>query len=407
MSDEIDRTLRALPGGTRYVLEVGALHGDPFDVATVEEVLGVADVSVEVAAARDAGLIVGGPGGWSFRQPELAQQIQLSLGRDRRAQLHTAIGLAAFAVAPGRNTDLVADAHFRRGDGSVDVQVRLSTAVRAGRRALSLGAWGRAVDAFEFVRAHFDELDANDAERAAIALDTATAFVMDDQPEAARPMVALALQLAERTGDTELLGQAALRAIRNRLSARFLIDDEEWPELRHLRAVAEADGNVATRVEAWVTLADVAFVRHQEAEGRRCSAIARQLAEGSGIDQLRALADYAEGLQQLGRLDVRASVGQPRPITSTRRARFGRALLGARTTAHRRVHVREPDGGIHAHRRRDPPGRRNAGSGPTDRSPRPNGSACSPCAGSTPRPSRAPRSRCDCTAAPATTRRWR
>ena len=161
----------------------------------------------------------------------------------------------------------------------------------------------RAVDAFEFVGAHFDLLPSGDDERAAIALDVATAFIMDDQPAAAHPFAVLALELADRTGAADVRGQAALRCVRNRLSGHFR-DGDGWPELDHLRGVAEADEDVATRVHAWVTLADVAFVRRDQAEGRRCSEMARELAEQSGDDQLRAWAHYAEGLQRLGRLDV-------------------------------------------------------------------------------------------------------
>ena len=129
---------------------------------------------------------------------------------------------------------------------------------------------------------------------------------MDDQPGPARPLARLAIELARRTDDSTIRGQAALRAVRNQLSGR-VPDDDAWSELDELRLVAANDGDVAVRVQAWVTLADVAFVRHDDDEGQRCSARATTLADESGDAQLRALAHYAEGLQQLGRLDVQAA----------------------------------------------------------------------------------------------------
>ena len=51
VSDEIARTLRALPEHVASFLEVGALHGDPFDVPVVEDVLGRSGLDREASSA--------------------------------------------------------------------------------------------------------------------------------------------------------------------------------------------------------------------------------------------------------------------------------------------------------------------------------------------------------------------
>ena len=314
MSAAWNEQLSTLDPAVRQALDAAAIHGDPFDIALIGRVLDDPDPTPRFIAARDAGL-VDHDDGWRFTHPELARHLRLALGGDRRQRLHA---LMADAITDGAGdapySVLALDHHLQRAGGAVADARRWQVAALAGDEALAMGAWARAVYAYSVVLPHVEDLAVDDRERTNLVVNAATALIMDSQPGAAIPVLSKAITLAERTGETALWGDVLIRAVRNRLSGT--LPQHGWPEVPALRTFAEHDGDPAQRSMAWVTLADVAFEIQDQDEGLRCCAQARRLAEDSGDPETLAFAEYADGLQHLGRLEAREACGSFRRCAS-------------------------------------------------------------------------------------------
>lgn len=225
---EVVRTrLSRLAEPTARLLGAAAVLGEGFDPATVAAVLGDPLVALYPALddGRRAGLLVGPEGGgvWRFTHALVRDAVEAQLATGERADLHrrAADALSAGAddsraagaddalsagVDGGRAADVAR--HLLEAGAAGDPEAATAWALRAARQAQAALAYEESGDWF---RRALDPGTGLDAEaRCAVSAEEASAWQRSNNLDACAAAVERALELADRTGRTDLGARAVL-----------------------------------------------------------------------------------------------------------------------------------------------------------------------------------------------------
>jgi DNA-binding SARP family transcriptional activator/class 3 adenylate cyclase len=221
----------------------------------------------------------------------------------RRRRLHAMIArhLADSPSAPGDDVEIT-EQLLRAGSDS-DPELIARHAKPAGDAALALGGWS---DASRYYDAALDA-SSDDAERARLARDAATAAYRSNDPRAAAAHADEAIRLSRQAGDLGGWGEAVLLhsrtafvagASRERRSAVALLEE----------FLAAADDDVpALRARAHATLAEIASTQLRHDSARTHAITAAEIAAGLDDAGLDARVEFVTGLERFGALDLDAA----------------------------------------------------------------------------------------------------
>jgi hypothetical protein len=215
--DAIRRRLQPLSPPAREVLEVAAVAGRDFRVATLERAAGIprGDVLERLDEALALHLVDEArsqAGAFRFAHGLIRETLYNDLTAARRARLHGAVGeaLERAASAPGGAGLLELAHHFTEAAPVGDAHRALDYAERAGHEALRVLAYEQAAELFDAALRALDLTGEPDDRRSGELLLARGQAQMHAGDDAARETLLAAVELAERLGDHNLLGRCAL-----------------------------------------------------------------------------------------------------------------------------------------------------------------------------------------------------
>jgi serine/threonine protein kinase/tetratricopeptide (TPR) repeat protein len=314
--ESIARRLAAVSSACQAALGCAAVLGTRFDLATLAYLseLPAAELLDLLGEAESARIVVRAEGSgvrFRFAHGLIQEVLYAGLKASRRAQLHDAAVSCLEAQRAGEPDALSVLAHHAvRGAALGNVARAVELSLRAGRYA-------RATYAYELALAHFLEgLEALDlapgatlaAERAKLHLYIGDAHIRLGDRDRARPAFERAADLAESTGQFELLAQAALGfagesslhptvdqpgvALMLRALARLPEGDSALRARLYARlSVLSYGGRDPERVEAWSKEAERIATASGDAFALVAALFARTLVTGESpcIDERLAL----------------------------------------------------------------------------------------------------------------------
>ena len=215
--DAIRRRLQPLSPEAREALEVAAVAGRGFRVATLERAAGIprAEMLERLDEALELHLLAEAPsqaGTFRFAHGLIRETLYNDLSAIRRARLHGAVGeaLERAGAGPGAAGLLELAHHFIEAAPAGDATRALDYAERAGHEALRALAYEQAADLFDAALRVLDlTAEPDDKRRGELVLARGQAQ-MHAGEDAARDCLLEAVTLAEQLGDSDLLGRAAL-----------------------------------------------------------------------------------------------------------------------------------------------------------------------------------------------------
>ena len=286
--DAIRRRLQPLSAEARAALEVAAVAGRGFRVATLERAAGIprAEMLERLDEALALHLLAEAPsqaGSFRFAHGLIRDTLYSDLSAIRRARLHGAVGeaLERAGGGPGGAGLLELAHHFVEAAPAGDALRALDYAERAGHEALRALAYEQAADLFDAALRVLDLTPEPDESRRGELVLARGQAQMHAGEDAARDCLLEAVALAKSLDDSDLLGRAALSLGGFGLSPG-IVDDELVGVLEEaLAAVDPADG--ALRARLLVRLA-VAIYWSQQPDRRNALvdeavAIARRLGD--------------------------------------------------------------------------------------------------------------------------------
>lgn len=198
---------------TTRLLGAAAVLGEGFDPATVAAVLGDPLVALFPALddGRRAGLLVGpeAGGAWRFSHALVRDAVEAQLATGERAALHRQ---AADALSAGLDGGRAADVarHLLEAGPAGDPEAATTWALRAARQAQAALAYEESAAWF---RRALDPGTGLDAEtRCAVSAEEASAWQRSNNLDACAAAVERALDLAGRSGRSDLGARAVLEA---------------------------------------------------------------------------------------------------------------------------------------------------------------------------------------------------
>jgi AAA ATPase domain len=286
--DAIRRRLQPLSAEAREALEVAAVAGRGFRVATLERAAGIprAEMLERLDEALALHLLAEAPsqaGSFRFAHGLIRDTLYSDLSAIRRARLHGAVGeaLERAGAGPGGAGLLELAHHFIEAAPAGDALRALDYAERAGHEALRALAYEQAADLFDAGLRVLDLTPEPDEKRRGELVLARGQAQMHAGEDAARDCLLEAVALAKGLDDSDLLGRAALSLGGFGLSPG-IVDDELVRVLEEaLAAVDPADR--ALRARLLVRLA-VAIYWSQQPDRRdalvdEAVAIARRLGD--------------------------------------------------------------------------------------------------------------------------------
>ena len=287
--DAIRRRLRPLPPETRELLEIAAVEGRIFSLATLDSAAALtrAQTLERLDAAVVGQLVEDAPGPVArlrFVHGLIRETIYGDLPGARRALLHVAVG-ESLEREDAPASELAH--HFVEGASAADPARALTYAERAGHEALAGLSYERAADLFDAALtalAHAPQPD--EARRGRLLLARGQAL-MQAGGDAARGTLRSAVELAVATGDTDLRARAAIAMGGFGLSPG-IVDDEFVAVLETALSALRPDG---TRLRALllVRLAVALYYAPGTAE-RREQLVAEALGIARALDDPGTLA---------------------------------------------------------------------------------------------------------------------
>src|SRR3954452_11024615 len=253
--DAIRRRLQTLSPPAREALEVAAVAGRGFRVATLERGAGVprAELLERLDEALALHLLDEAPsqdGSFRFAHGLIRETLYNDLSAIRRARLHGAVGeaLERAGTGPGGARLLELAHHFIEAAPAGDERRSLDYAERAGHEALRALAYEQAADLFDAALATlFLTGDPDEKRRGELVLARGQAQ-MHAGEDAARACLLEAFELGRTLGDGALLGGAALSLGGFGLSPG-IVDDKLVAVLEEaLAAVDPADSALRARL---------------------------------------------------------------------------------------------------------------------------------------------------------------
>jgi class 3 adenylate cyclase/DNA-binding CsgD family transcriptional regulator len=209
----VTERLRRLAPGTSRLLELAAVAGSEFELATLREAAALADADL-VRAVEDAersGMIEELPArslAYRFAHELVRRAIVDRLSGPRRAELHLRVG-RALEDAPGEDAGRLAGlAHHFAAAAPLGVADRaVAYNLRAGRQAMDALAYDEAASR---LRAALKFGIDDDAERGEAQLELGTANYRGGRTADALDAFQAAAAIARERGDAELLARAAI-----------------------------------------------------------------------------------------------------------------------------------------------------------------------------------------------------
>ena len=208
------RRLERLSDDCRRVLETGAIIGDEFSIAVLEEVTGtrrerlleLVDEAVAAQLLRETGVAT-----CRFSHGLVRAALYDGLGVARRVRLHERVGVALEALRDrGHDVDVVGLArHFSESAAAGSAAKAVGYCVEAAHSAMSRCAYESAVSLYERALAAL-ELDPSAADRCALLLGLGEAQVAAGNLDGARRTYLAAASLARTAGRPAQLARAAL-----------------------------------------------------------------------------------------------------------------------------------------------------------------------------------------------------
>jgi AAA ATPase domain len=284
--DAIRRRLQPLSAPAREVLEVAAVAGRDFRVATVERAAAIprGEVLERVDEALALHLVDeprSQPGAFRFAHGLIRETLYWDLTATRRARLHGAIGeaLEPAPSGPGGAGVLELAHHFIEAAPVGGAHRALDYAERAGHELLRVLAYEQAAELFDAALRALDLTGEPDDRRSAELLLARGQAQMHAGDDAARETLLAAAELAERLGDQELLARCALSLGGFGLSPG-IVDEQLVAVLERALAVLEP-ADTALRARLLVRLAVALYwcdvAERREALVAEGVAIARRL----------------------------------------------------------------------------------------------------------------------------------
>ena len=309
--DAIRRRLQPLSPEAREALEVAAVAGRGFRVATLERAAGIprAEMLERLDEALELHLLAEAPsqaGTFRFAHGLIRETLYNDLSAIRRARLHGAVGeaLERAGAGPGAAGLLELAHHFIEAAPAGDATRALDYAERAGHEALRALAYEQAADLFDAALRVLDlTAEPDDKRRGELVLARGQAQ-MHAGEDAARDCLLEAVTLAEQLGDSDLLGRAALSLGGFGLSPG-IVDDKLVGVLEEALAAVDASDS-ALRARLLVRLA-VAIYWSQQPDRREglvdeAIAIARRLGDPATLafvlDQARIATSGPDNLER-------------------------------------------------------------------------------------------------------------
>ena len=286
--DAIRRRLLPLRPEVLAALEVAAVEGRDFELATVERAAGIdrADLLERLDEALAVQLLEEAPGpagSFRFVHGLIRETLYGDLSATRRARLHAAVGEALERTAA---SEAELAHHFVEAAHVGDPAKALEHAHRAGNEALAALAYERAADLFDAALAALDLLPERDERRRGELLLSRGQAQMQSGGDAARSTLLAAIELARRMGDTELLARAALSLGGYGLSPG-MVDDDVVAVLEEALEGLSPDGG-ALRARLLVRLAVALY--YSDAAQRREELVQEALGIARGLDDPPTLA---------------------------------------------------------------------------------------------------------------------
>jgi hypothetical protein len=210
--DAIRKRLLPLRREVRDLLDVAAVEGREFQLATLDRVAAIS--GGEALERLDDAIAVqlveqtqGVAGSYRFSHGLIRETLYGDLSAGRRAALHVAVGEALERTGAG---EIELAHHFVEGAAAGDPARALDHAERAGHEALAALAYESAADLFDAaLAALYLTPDPDEHRRGELLLGRGQAQ-MQAGGDAARETLKAAIELAVHTGDHELRARAAL-----------------------------------------------------------------------------------------------------------------------------------------------------------------------------------------------------
>ncbi|MGZ6640725.1 MAG: AAA family ATPase [Solirubrobacteraceae bacterium] len=266
--DAIRRRLLPLPPATRELLEIAAVEGREFALATLDRVAatGRAETLERLDPALSTQLVEDVPGRVGrlrFVHGLIRETVYGDIAAARRARLHVAVG-ESLERDGAASSDLAY--HFVEGAAAADPARALQHAERAGHEALAGLSYERAAELFDAALGALAQLPEPDEHRRGELLLARGQAQMQSGGDAARVTLRDAIALAEATGDAELRARAAVSMGGFGLSPG-IVDDEF---VAVLEAALDALDPAGTRLRAQllVRLAVALYYAPEAAERR-------------------------------------------------------------------------------------------------------------------------------------------
>jgi tetratricopeptide (TPR) repeat protein len=286
----IERRLVRLPQRCIDLLTLAAVVGEEFALDVVAAAAGttIADLvedmepAIEVGALREARV-----GHYRFAHALFREVLYEGQGRIARARLHLQIAEALETRTSGRDEVPAAELakHFAEAAVTGEGAKAVRYAVLAGQQATSSLAYIEAVSHYETALTVIDLVGFSESDRAELLLDLGRAKWRAGDRGGASTDIRSAVELARRTGQSEVLAHAAL-ALRSIGGVSGMADNERILLLEEANA-ALGDVETPLRVRVIAGLAQETYHAwlHQEEAGR-----AAELA-GQAVDLARRLDD--------------------------------------------------------------------------------------------------------------------
>jgi hypothetical protein len=253
--DAIRRRLQPLSPAAREALEVAAVAGRGFRVATLERAAGIprAELLERLDEALALHVLAEAPsqaGSFRFAHGLIRETLYNDLSAIRRARLHGAVGeaLAGAGTGPGGAGLLELAHHFIEAAPAGDAHRALEHAERAGHEALHVLAYEQAADLFDAALRALDLTGEPDEKRRGELLLARGQAEMHAGEDAARATLLDAVALAKALADHDLLGRASLSLGGFGLSPG-IVDDQLVAVLEEaLAAIDPADSALRARL---------------------------------------------------------------------------------------------------------------------------------------------------------------
>jgi class 3 adenylate cyclase len=305
LDDELHTQLATAPWELREILEATAIYGTaapPDLVATMLERPPI-HVKAVVRSHQDLGLVELRHGEVSFLHPQMATLVVGELDKEERTRLHARVVEARTAVESPNDVALELIDHVLGSGDLISPERRVELLTTAGGRAMRLGAWAWAAAAYE---AAADALVDSDPRFDEVVWGAALAHFRNHDRRGCQRYAHARAARARKAGDLVAWGEALelLTRIQLTVGADIVgrrLDDSAIVDFLH--QAGEREPKLRARLTG--TMAELHFAAFDFDAGLASSESARRIAADVGDDELTAVTAFTEGIQRLGRLQLR------------------------------------------------------------------------------------------------------